>query len=165
MGFFLFPVLVLSFFIGIVAIERNHAQGILPPPTETQAEQSGRTFVAYRNAVAVYQQNNPAFTGTVSNAALAAQGSQFSSAFLASAGNAITAIGGGPGRVVTSYAALPAGAITAALDATQNDASLGMASGTTWTSFAQGAGVNNTPVSLATPVPNGNVVSVVQIGS
>lgn len=165
MGFALLPLVVLSFLLGIVAIERNRAQDILPPAIVTQADQSGRTFVAYRNAVAVYQQNNPAFTGAVSNAALSAQGSQFSSTFLASAGNAITAIGGGAGRVVTAYAALPGGSITAALDATQNDASLGMASGTTWTSFAQSAGVNNTPVPLTTPVPNGNVVSVVQIGS
>lgn len=160
MGFVLLPVVVLSFFIGLIAIDRNHAQDILPQAIVTQAEQSGQTFVAYRNAVAVYQQNNPAFTGTVSSAALAAQGSQFSSVFLALAGNAITAIGSS-GRVVTCYAALPSGTITAALDITQNDASLGIASGTTWTSAAYGS----TPMPLATSVPNGDVVSVVQIGS
>lgn len=163
MGFVLLPLVVLSFFVGIIAIEHNRAQDILPPAIVTQAEQSGQTFVAYRNAVAVYQKNNPAFTGTVSNAALAAQGNQFSSAFLASAGNAITPIGGGAGRVVTCYAALSGGAITAALNATQNDASLGMASGTSWTSLAQG--VNYISVPLATTVPDGNIVSVVQIGS
>lgn len=163
MGFALLPLVVLSFLLGIVAIERNHSQDILPPAIVTQAEQSGEAFVVYRNAVLVYQKNNPTFTGSVSNAALAAQGSQLSSTLLASAGNAITAIGGGAGRVVTCYAALSGGAISAALDATQNDASLGMAAGTTWTSFAQG--VNYTPVPLATPVPNGNVVSIVQIGS
>lgn len=160
MGFVLLPLVVLSFFIGLIAIERNHAQDILSPAIVTQAEQNGQTFVAYRNAVAVYQQNNPVFTGTVSSAMLAAQGSQFSSAFLASAGNTITSTGS-TGRVVTCYAALSSGAITAALDVTQNDASLGIASGTSWTSAAYGA----TPMPLATSVPNGDVVSVVQIGS
>lgn len=162
MGFVLLPLIVLSFFMGLIAIERNKAQDILPPAIVTQAELSGQTFLAYRNAVAIYQQNNPTFTGTVSSSMLAAQGSQFSSAFLASAGNAITATGSA-GHIVTCYAALTPGAITAALAATENDASLGMASGTTWTSYAQG--VTYTPVSLATSVPNGNIVSVVQIGS
>lgn len=161
MGFVYLPLLVLSFFIGIGAIERNHVQDVLPQAMVTQAALSGQMFVAYRNAVTVYQHNNSAFTGTVSNAALSAQGSQFSSSFLASASNAITA--GVSGRVITCYAALPPGAVTAALDATQNDASIGMASGTSWISFAQG--VNYTPVPLATSVPNGDVVSVIQIGS
>lgn len=160
MGFVLLPVIVLSFFVGIVAIERNHAQAILPPSIVSQAIQNGQTFLSYRNAVAVYQRNNPAFTGTVSNAALAAQGNPFSAVFLASASNVITATGVA-GRVITCYAALTQGALSAARDATENDASLGMASGTSWTSV--GFGTTVTP--LATPVPNGNVVSVVQIGS
>lgn len=162
MGFFLLPVAVMSFFIGLIAIERNHAQDMLPQATTMQAEYNGQTFVKYRNAVAVYQKNNPAFTGTVTTAMLTALGSQFSSVFLASAGNAITAVGSS-GRVITCYAALPPGAITTALTATQNDASLGMASGTTWTSYAQG--VSTTPIALATTVPDGDVVSVVQIGN
>lgn len=162
MGFVFLPLAVLSFFISLIAIERNHAQSILPPSTVAQAEQSGQTFVAYRNAVSVYQQNNPAFTGTVPGTALTAQ---FSSAFLASAGNTITAIGGGAGRIITCYAALPPNSITAALKATDNDASLGMASGTNWTSFAQVIGFTPVPIALATSVPNGNVVSVVQIGN
>lgn len=160
MGFVLLPLMVLSFFIGIAAIERSHSQDILPPALVTQANQNGKTFVAYRDAVAVYQQNNPGFTGTVSNTALAAQGSQFSSEFLATASNAITATGVA-GRVITCYAALNPGALSAARDGTENDASLGLASGTSWTSIADGA----VAMPLATPVPNGNVVSVVQIGS
>jgi hypothetical protein len=160
MGFALLPVVVLSFFIGIIAIERNHAQAILPPAIVSEAIQNGQTFLAYRNAVAVYQRNNPTFTGTVSSAALAAQGNQFSAMFLASASNAITSTGVA-GRVVTCYAALTPGALRAASDATENDASLGMASGTSWTS----AGLGATVTPLSTPVPNGDVVSVVQIGS
>lgn len=162
MGFVLLPLAVLSFFIGVFAIERNHAQDLMPPTVQLQAAQSGQVFVSYRNAVALYQKNNPVFTGTVTSAMLTAQGSQFSATFLSSAGNAITATGVS-GRVVTCYAALSSGALTAALNASQNDASLGIASGTTWTSYAQGAVA--TPVPLATTVPNGDIVSVVQIGN
>lgn len=160
MGFMLLPVIVLSFLLGIVAIERNHANEILPTSAVTQSTQDGQTFVSYRNAVAVYQQNNPSFTGTVSNTQLLTQGSQFSPTFLASAGNAITATGIS-GRIITCYAALTPSALAAASNATDNDASLGIASGTSWTSTAQGA----TPITLATTVPNGAIVSVVQIGN
>ena len=108
----------------------------------------------------VYQRNNPVFVGTVSGASLVAQGYQFSGAFLASASNAITATGI-TGRVITCHAALTPGALRAASEATENDASLGLAAGSTWTSV----GVGSTVSLLATPVPNGNVVSVIQIGS
>ena len=160
MGFALLPIAVFAFFLGIVVAERNHSQDILPPSIVTQADESGQMFVAYRNAVAIYQQNNPTYVGVAPITATPT--GQFSAAFLSTAGNAITVTASGTGRVITSYAALPAGAITVALAITQNDASLGMATGTTWTSYAQG--VNTTPVPLATAVPNGDVVSVVQIG-
>jgi len=160
MGFILLPLVVLSFFLGALAIESNNAQDVLPPALELQSAQNGQTFLAYRDAVAVYQQDNPTFIGTVSNSALIAQGSQFSSVFLASAGNAITATGVS-GRVITCYATLPMGAIRTALVTSESDASLGMASGTTWTSAALGA----TAMPLATAVPHGAVVSVIQRGN
>lgn len=159
MGFILLPLIVLSFFLGINAIERSHAQSILPQAIVIQAELAGQAFVAYRNAVAVYQKNNPTFTGTVSTAVLAAQGSSVASSFLANASNKITSTGVA-GRVVTCYAALPTGAITIALSVTENDASLGMSTGSAWTSSANGS---ITP--LATSVPDGYVVSVIQIGN
>lgn len=162
MGFSLLPLVVLTLFVSVFAIERNRAQDTMPPAVAIQAVQSGQMFVAYRNAVAAYQNSNPSFTGTVSAAALLAQGNQFSAAFLASAGNAITATAGG-GRVITCFASLPTGSINAALDAAQNDPSLGMAWGANWTSYAPGA--SYTPTPLATSVPNGAVVSVVQIGN
>lgn len=160
MGFILLPLTVLSFFLGIAAIERNHVQGILPPTIVLQATQNGQMFVAYRNAVEVYLRNNPTFTGTVSSAALAAQGTTFTAAFLASTNNVITATGVS-GRVITCYTALTAGTLVAARAATENDASFGMSSGTTWTSSEFGS----TAIPLPTPVPNGNVVSLIQIGN
>lgn len=160
MGFVLLPLIVLSFFLGVIAIERNHTQDSIPSAIELQAVQRGQTFVAYCNAIAVYQQNNPTFTGSVSNTALVAQGNRFSSNFLTLAGNAITATGAA-GRVITCYATLPIGALNAALTATESDASFGMANGATWTSFAPGS----TAIPLMVAVPSGAVVSVIQRGN
>ena len=163
MGSKLFPMLVLSFFIGIFAVEKTHTKDALPTDIAARADLAGQAFIAYRDAVAVYQQQHPTFTGTVSNAALAAQGSQFPASFLVVTSNVITPIGAGSGRVITCYSTLPVGGIRAALNATDNDASLGLASGGAWISAAQNA--SHTSTLLATPVPNGNVVSVIQVGS
>jgi hypothetical protein len=160
MGFILLPVIVFSFLMSISFIERNQSQQILPPTIVLQSAQAGATFVAYRNAVAVYQRNNPSFTGTVSNAVLASQGAKFSAEFLEMASNAITATGN-TGRIITSYAALPTGAGSDAYDASEKDLSIGIASGGAWSSIPYGS--PSTP--LSTSVPNGNVVSVVQIGN
>lgn len=163
MGYFLYPLLVLAFFQGLFAIEKARTTAIAPVPSVQRAAWDGREFVAYRDAVSTYLQANPAYIGSVSSAALIAQGNQFSAQFLSVAGNYISQVGGGSGRVITCYARLSTGAITAALNATSNDASLGMAAGGNWTSYAQG--VSTTPQPLATTVPDGDVVSVVQIGS
>lgn len=160
MGFALLPLIVLAFFGGLNAMERSHAEGLLPPSIVSRATQQGQAFISYRNAVVVYQQNNPAFTGTVSNTALATQGLKSSAEFLALASNSITAVGVS-GRVITAYAALTPGALRVARDLTENDGSLGMASGSSWSSVSPGSIL----VPLATTVPNGSVVSVIQIGN
>lgn len=162
MGFFLLPVAVFSFWIGLNSIESVNAQNKIPSATVKQAEYSAQTFVRYRNAVMLYQQINPSFTGNVTSAMLSTLGSQFTTAFLTIAGNTITATGA-TGRIITCYAALPTGAITKAIEISKNDASLGIATGTTWKSYAYGA--SQTAVTLPTAVPNGNVVSVIQIGN
>ena len=161
MGFMLLPVAVMSFFIGLMAVESGREQDAITSKSQVISEQSGQSFIAYSGSVASYQQQNPSFTGVVPPASLNAQ---FQPTFLASAGNMITATPLG-GRVITCYAALPTGAITSALAASGNDASIGVASGQKWTSAAQIQGLNYTPVALATSVPDGNIVSVVQIGN
>lgn len=160
MGFMFLPIAALSFFIALIAVEQSHSTSIYPVQKTVQAELAGETFVAYRNAVMIYQQLNPSFTGTVSNSALAAQGSTFSTEFLSAAGNAITNSGTN-GKVITAFATLPYGSLKKALDKTENDWSFGISSDGNWTSAAP----NATPVPLAITVPNGSVVSVVQIGN
>lgn len=160
MGFMLLPIAALSFFIALIAVEQSHSNSISPIQKTVQAELAGETFVAYRNAVMIYQQSNPSFSGVVSNAALAGQGSTFSTEFLNTAGNAITNVGTN-GKVITAFAVLPSGSLKAALNKTDNDWSFGISSNNSWTSAAPGA----TPIPLATTVPNGSVVSVIQIGN
>ena len=162
MGYHLFPMLVFAIWAGIFAIENTQTEKSLPKASYMQASGDGQQFIVYRNAVATYLQANPAFIGSVPSSTLISQGNRFSSTFIASTGNYISQVGSSTGRVITCYSSLAPGAITAALKQTSNDASLGIASGTNWTSYAQG--VINTPQPLATTVPNGNVVSVIQIG-
>lgn len=160
MGFAIYPLTVLSFFIGMLALQSYSAQQVLPPSSTIKTNQVGQQFIAYRNAIALYLQNNPAFLGTVTAAALAAQGTPFNAIFLASVGNAITATGIS-GRVITCYGDLGPGGLASATQFSDNDASLGLASGANWTSIAAGS----TAQPLTTAVPSGNAVSVVQIGS
>ncbi len=162
MGYILFPALVLAIFTGIFAIQNTQTAIALPPPLVAKATTDGQNFISYRNSVAAYLQTNSAYIGSVPSASLIAQGYQFPASFLASSGNYISQVGGGTGRIITCYSNISPGAVTAALMATSNDASLGMASGGNWTSSAQGA--NKTPQPLAIAVPDGNVVSVIQIG-
>ncbi|WP_028317277.1 type IV pilus biogenesis protein PilM [Desulfobulbus elongatus] len=156
MGFYLWPLMVLLFFLSLVGIERHRSVQSAPASVVTQAVQAGEAFVAYRNAVMAYQDQHQSFVGTVPANQL---GGQFSADFLAAAGNAVTATGA-TGRIVTCYALLPAGAIATVLDVTDHDASFGFASGATWTSLTPGT----TAQPLAVAVPDGAVVSILQMG-
>ncbi len=163
MAYLLMPLLVFALFLGLNAIESTQVNKTLPSSTVIQATHDGSQFIAYSNAVATYLTLNPGFVGVVPAATLIAQGNQFSAEFLATAGNNITQIGVGTGRIVTCFANISPASVTAALQITANDASIGIANGGNWISYAQNA--NQAPQALATAVPNGDVVSVVQIGN
>lgn len=151
--------LVFAVGTSVVATQRLQSTAMEPAKQLQQADQSGQTFVAYASAIAAFLNANPSFMGTVTASQLAAQGTPFSAAFLATAGNKISAFGS-TGRTVVSYASLPAGAIYTINQLTEGDASYGMSSGSSWTSIAPGAGAQALP--SATPV--GSVVSVIQLG-
>lgn len=155
---FMLPILVVAFFTGITAFYQHQSTTIAPSSKELHATQAGQMFVAYAGAVSAFMSNNPSFTGSVSGAQLASQGAIFSASFLLTASNAVTAFGTA-GRTVTTYAALPAGALGSLAKLTEGDASFGMSTGATWTSIVPGAA----PQPLATSVPYGNTVSVIQI--
>ncbi|WP_157896869.1 hypothetical protein [Acidovorax carolinensis] len=155
---FMLPILVVAFFTGMTSLRLYQSTVNTPSSKELYATQASEMFVAYAGAVSAFMNSNPSFTGSVSGAQLAAQGAIFSASFLSTAGNTVTAFGTA-GRTVTTYATLPTGALGTLATLTEGDASYGTATGATWTSIAAGA----TPQPLATSVPNGYTVSVIQI--
>jgi hypothetical protein len=161
MGFYLLPVIVLIFFCSLIQIEQNHAQQAVPPSVAINAVQTGQEFVAYRNAVMAFNQQNPGYTGIVPLSSLTAMGAQFPPGFQAS--NIIVSTDAGTGRAVICYAALPAGSLAAALNTTGNDASFGLAAGNSWISSTTGATAVAWPQGVS--VPNGDVVSFYQTGN
>lgn len=152
--------LVIAVGAGMHALYRLHGSAMLPPASVQQSTTAAQTFVSYTNAVAAFMDANRTFVGSVSASQLAAQGTPFSTAFLAKAGNTIAAFGSN-GRTVISYAQLPAGSLSSVIRLTGRDASYGTSAGSTWTSVAPGAVAQPFTVS----VPSGSVVSVIQIGN
>jgi hypothetical protein len=159
MGNMFLPVVVLAIFAGLGAIAHDQARSRMPTTATARTQIAGEVFIAYRNALLAYQKSNPGFTGVVPAAAISSSGVQFPQAFLEVAGNEITAFGMA-GRTLTVYATVPTGTIAAALRVAENDASLGLASGATWKSFAPLAA----SVPLVTTVPQGALVSITQTG-
>lgn len=155
----LYALLIAAIFAAVIAVEGNNAKLANRPTPELDAERMGILFLEYRTAVASFQRQNPAFTGSVPAPSLAAIGYQFPQDFLQRAGNAITGTGTNA-KVITSYGSLPAGSGRQAQTASENDASIGFVSGPSWTSYSSGVSMP-----LAIPVSNGAVVSVIQIGN
>lgn len=155
----LLPLIVAAIFAGLAVLGDNYTKAALPSEIVADAERSAEYFLQYRTGVATFQRNNPGYIGAVPAASLAALGYQFPQEFLATAGNGITATGA-TGRVVTVFASLPAGAVSDAVKAADGDTSIGLAGGANWTSYVGGV---TAPLAIA--VPNGAVVSVIQIGN
>jgi len=159
MGGFIAPLVAIFMGLALWASYNNNTKLVTPAKYTLQMTSDATTFLAYRNAVASYLQAQPSFTGTVPAASLSGQ---FSTTFLASAGNFISATGTS-GRVITCWAKVSSGTVQQAVTQAGVDASIGTSSGSTWVSAAPGAVTS--PVALTTPVPAGDIVSVIQIGS
>jgi hypothetical protein len=159
MGGMIAPWVVVFMSLALWGVYKNDARLITPPTYALQMNSDATTFLAYRNAVTSYMQVNPSFTGTVPATSLSGQ---FSAAFLVTAGNYISATGSS-GRVITSWAKVSNGTVQQAVTQAGVDASIGTSSGSTWVTAAPG--MVTSPVALTTPVPAGDIVSVIQIGS
>lgn len=157
MGFFA-PLIFVAVLLGFAALFGQESKVAAINTIQAQAQSDGQTFLAYRNAVMTYQQNNPTFTGTVPNSAL---GSRFTSSYLGLVANKVVSTGVRNGRVVICYGNFSRGVAEQAAIASNNDASFGVSNGTTWTSAAVGASTTTMP--LAAAIPSGNVVSVIQL--
>lgn len=157
MGFFA-PLIFAAVLLGFAALFGQESKVGAINTIQVQAQSDGQSFLAYRNAVMTYQQNNPTFTGTVPNSSL---GSGFSSSFLGLVGNKVVSTGVRNGRVVICYGNFARTVAAQAAIASNNDASFGISNGTTWTSAAVGASTVAMP--LASAIPSGNVVAVIQL--
>ncbi len=153
----LYPILILMLIVSALMLQQASMRALQGSASQQQTRAEVQFFLNYRSAVMAYLQANPSATGTIPESNLAPYAGQFySSTFLALAGNNVTP--SGAGRLVTVYAALPPGVLNLILKQTGDDASIGLSSGTTWTSQANG--VVNAAQPLPIPVPANNIVSV-----
>jgi len=158
----LLPLLIFALLLSTLLMQRQNILSMQPTASSEQINSAATMFLQYRSAVMAYMSANPTFTGVIPASTLTGiYGQQFSAAFTASTGNAVTAVGSG--RQMTVYAALPTGALNTVLQLSGNDASIGLSAGTTWTS--QATGVVATAQPLAVAVPAKDVVSVFEIGN
>lgn len=157
MGGFLAPIVAVVVTLGLWAQYQNVNSMVTPSKYTVQSTTDATTFLAYRNAVMAFMSANPGFTGSVPITSLAVQ---IPTSF--GAGNYVSAFGT-TGRTITCWASVPPGTVQQAVTQAGVDPSLGTSNGSTWVSAAPGA--NATPVALSTPVPAGDIVSVIQIGS
>lgn len=160
MGYFA-PLIASLFLVGFLAIFAQESRVASISGTQVAAQSTGQSFLAYRNAVMTYQQNNPTFLGTVPSATIAAIGGPFSSSFLTQVSNVVVSTGIRNGRVVICYGPFTQSVAAEAAQAANNDASFGVSNGATWTSAAIGAPTTAMP--LATTITAGNVLSVIQM--
>jgi hypothetical protein len=160
MGFFA-PLIFSVMLFGFLAIFGQESKVAAINTTSAQIQSNGQSFLAYRNAVMTYQQNNPSFSGTVPVAQITSIGGAFSSSFLGQVNNIVVATGVRNTRVVICYAPFSRGVATQASIAANNDASFGVSNGTTWTSASVGA--STTAMPLATTITSGNIVSVIEL--
>lgn len=158
---FVAPLIFSAALLGLLAIFGQESKVGAINTTSAQIQNSGQSFLAYRNAVMTYQQNNPSFTGTVPSSVISSIGGPFSSAFLAQVSNVVVATGARNGRVVICHGPFTQSVAEQASVAANNDASFGISTGTTWTSAAVGAATTAMP--LATAIPSGNIVSVIEM--
>ena len=153
---FLWPIAVIALFAGFSRVAWQTETAFEPRRSTQQAAVQGAIFDAYRNAVVNYVIANPSFIGTVPRTSLALAGTVTA---LPGLGNQVVATTGGAGRIICVYAALPASAVGGASAAAAGDQSIGVVSGTQW-STPSGGVIGTLPVL----VPSGDIVSVTQIG-
>lgn len=153
----LLPFFVFMLFTAVLLMQAQAINTMAVSAATQQINANAKFFLNYRSAVMAYMQQNPSYTGAIPTATLTSlYGQQFSTTFLASAGNSETV--SGTGRAVVVYAALPTGTINAILQQSNDDVSIGTSAGTTWTTQANG--VVATAQSLPVAVPAKDVVSV-----
>jgi len=154
--------LVFALITAALYFQQSIRQQVVPAEQAVSTGVAATEFLNYRSAVMAYMTAHPGFTCSIPSSTLTTLTAlQFSSAFLTSTGNQVTVAGSGV--EVTVYSALPTGSLQALLMQSGNDASIGLSSGSTWTTSASGVVTAAQP--LAVSVPSGDVVSVFELGT
>lgn len=159
MTFWLLPLVLSIFFLGMNALSANQSRQLGTPTTQVIAQVSAQAFASYRNAVGSYMIANPAFTGIVPPASLVPYLAP-NQPIPVGAANQINLTASGSGRIAYAWIALPPGAAFSMIESLGGDASIGVVSGTQWVSPVYG--VEGVPPTF---VPNGSALSMVQVGS
>jgi hypothetical protein len=151
----LFPVFIVVFFLGISALSRNHLEANRSQTTSVAESvlQAG-TFLRYREVVTAYAVAHPSWTGVVPATYLASQG--INAAVQGQIGHQI--VSSAAGRQALVYASL-AGRGYEIYRQAGADASIGLVVAGQFQSFNQG-----TTAALPVAIPNGNVISFVEVG-
>jgi hypothetical protein len=156
----LLPFLLLIFIMGFTAFEGDWARSTAGGTRqEISVTAQSQMFMAYRDAVLSYLETKPNLTGsgTIPTSALTLPPGVVAADLPASISNYVVVSGG----TYTAYvyeAAVP-GIIAAFNQEFPGDESIGIVTGSTWTSAP--GGVSST---LPIPLTNGDTISVFQIG-
>ena len=152
----LFPLFIALFFLGIAALGRNHYEANLNQMRlEAESALQAGTFLYYRQIVSAYVLTHAGWTGSLSSADLAAQGIPL--AVQESIGHVVVA--SAAGRQLIVYADMNGKGYEVYRQA-EGDASIGQVVNGQFQSFNQG-----TPVPLPVTVPDGDVISFIEVGS
>lgn len=158
---YLAPLIFAVVLLGLGALFNQESKVTAINTTAAQAQNDGQSFLAYRNAVMTYQQNNPTFTGVVPGTTVNSLAGPFSATFLAKVSNIVVATGLRNGRVVICSGTFAHSVAGQAAVAANNDASFGISNGPTWTSA--GVGASTLAMPLASAIAAGNIVSVIEM--
>ena len=151
----LFPLFVALFFLGVGSLARNHLDMSQSKTTAVAdvALQAG-AFLRYRDVVTAYAVAHPGWTGSLSATYLNDQG--IAAAVRDRVSHQVVA--STAGRQILVYASL-AGNGYEVYRRAEGDASIGLVVSGQFQSFSQG-----TPAALPIVIPNGDVISFVEVG-
>lgn len=161
----LMSALLAASLVGVVAIERQQATA---PATQSAAARPldvGQVFMAYRNAVITYAENNPQFGSaggqSVSIGLLSLPAGSNSQSMTGLAN--LTVSGSGGARTVYVWGSDTPGEAAGLVASLGGDWSIGRVTAAGWSTPAAGL-MGALPASLQSDAPVGDIISVVQIG-
>lgn len=153
----LFPILMLMLVISVLMLQQANMRSMQGSVLQQKINADAQFFLDYRQSVMAYVQAHPTTTGAIPATSLTGYSPRpLASAFLARVGNNVTTTASGP--EVTVYGAMSPGVLNVIIKQSGDDASIGLSSGTTWTSQANGVIATAQPLLIA--VPAGDIVSV-----